>query len=97
MIDTSQKLERQLVHCQAYFEQFDDLTLAAMAYNLTDDAFDELTHTPDQHLPDATAWNLATSIANANMAMRVLVIRMAGSPAEAASAGVHPPFGSTVQ
>ena len=97
MITTSHELERQPVRDQAYFEQFDDLTLVAMAYNLTDDAYDELTHTREQHLPDATAWNLATSIANANMALRVLVIRMAGSPAEAASAGVHPTFGSTLQ
>jgi len=96
MINNSQELERQPVYDQAYFEQFDDLTLAAMAYNLTDDAFDELTH-QGQHLSDASAWNLATSIANANMAMRVLVIRMAGSPAEAASEGVQPPFGSTLQ
>lgn len=97
MISASHELERQPVRDQAYFEQFDDLTLAAMAYNLTDDAFDELTHAQEEHLPDVIAWNLATSIANANMALRVLVIRMAGSPAEAASAGVHPPFGSTLQ
>lgn len=92
-----QKTERQQVHDEAYFRQFDDLTLAAMAFNLTDDAYDELTHTRNRYLPDDTAWNLAASLANANMAARVLVLRMSSSPEEAAGEGVTTTVGVTLQ
>lgn len=95
---TSQiKVERQVHHDEPYFELFDNLTLAAMGFNLTEDAFDELTHAQDQRLDDDTAWNLAASIANANMALRVLVLRLSSGPAEARSAGVLPMAGETLQ
>ncbi len=91
------KTERQAYHVQAYFEQFDNLTLAAMSFNLTDDAFDELTHCQSQHLGDDTAWNLAASLANSNMALRVLVLRLSSGPGEARSAGLYPMAGETLQ
>ncbi|WP_236167087.1 hypothetical protein [Pseudomonas fulva] len=94
---TSLQVERQVFHNQAYFEQFDNLTLAAMAFNLTDDAYDRLTHTRDQHLDDDAAWNVSAGIANANMALRVLVVRLSSSAAEALSAGIYPLPGETLQ
>ncbi|WP_049696632.1 hypothetical protein [Pseudomonas fulva] len=94
---TSLKEERQVFHDQAYFEQFDNLTLAAMAFNLTDDAYDQLSHTRDHHLDDDTAWNLSASIANSNMALRVLVLKLSSSAAEAQSAGIYPLPGETLQ
>lgn len=94
---TSLKEERQVFHNQAYFEQFDNLTLAAMAFNLTDDAYDQLTHPRDHHLDDDTAWNLSASIANSNIALRVLVLRLSSSAAEAQSAGIYPLPGETLQ
>lgn len=90
-------VERQTHHDQPYFEQFDNLTLAAMAFNLTDDAYDELTHTQDLRLDADTAWNLSASIANANMALRVLVLRLSCNPEEARRAGVFPMPGETLQ
>lgn len=90
------KPERQAHHDQSYFEQFDNLTLAAMGFNLTDDAYDELTHTQNLRLNSDTAWNLSASIANANMALRVLVLRLSSSPVEALRAGVRP-AGETLQ
>lgn len=89
--------ERQVHHDQPYFEQFDNLTLAAMGFNLTDDAYDELTHTQDLRLDADTAWNLSASIANANMALRVLVLRLSSGTAEARAAGVSPMPGETLQ
>ncbi|WP_342650896.1 hypothetical protein [Pseudomonas sp. REB1044] len=94
---TSLKAERQVSHDLAYFEQFDNLTLAAMAFNLTDESYDLLTHTQDQRLDDDTAWNLSVSIANSNMALRVLVVRLSSSAAEALSAGIYPLPGETLQ
>ena len=90
------KPERQAHHDQSYFEQFDNLTLAAMGFNLTDDAYDELTHTQDLRLNADTAWNLSASIANANMAIRVLVLRLSSGSEEALRAGVRP-AGETLQ
>lgn len=89
--------ERQVHHDQPYFEQFDNLTLAAMAFNLTDDAYDELTHTQDLRLDADTAWNLVASIANAQLALRVLVLRLSSTPEEAQRAGVYPMAGETLQ
>lgn len=94
---TSLLVERQVFHNQAYFEQFDNLTLAAMAFNLTDESYDLLTHTRDQRLDDDTAWNLSACIANSNMALRVLVVRLSSSAAEALSAGINPLPGETLQ
>lgn len=91
------KTERQVHHDQSYFEQFDNFTLAAMGFNLTDDAYDELTHTQDLRLDADTAWNLSASIANANMALRVLVLRLSSGTAEARAAGVYPMPGETLQ
>ncbi|MCS4310232.1 hypothetical protein M2397_000507 [Pseudomonas sp. BIGb0381] len=91
------KIERQVHHDQPYFEKFDNLTLAAMGFNLTDDACDELTHTQDLRLDADTAWNLSASIANANMALRVLVLRLSSGTAEARAAGVYPLLGETLQ
>ncbi|NMZ09238.1 hypothetical protein HBO37_28275 [Pseudomonas proteolytica] len=91
------KTERQAHHDQPYFEQFDNFTLAAMGFNLTDDAYDELTHTRDLCLDADTAWNLSASIANANMALRVLVLRLSSGTAEARAAGVYPMEGETLQ
>ena len=48
-------VERLVRFEEPYFRQFDDLVLAAMAFNSTDDAYDELTHTRDQHLDDDSA------------------------------------------
>lgn len=90
------KIERQVAHDQKYFEQFDNLTLAAMSFNLTDEAYDELTHSQDLRLEPDTAWNLSASIANANMALRVLVLRLSSGPVEALRAGVRP-VGETLQ
>ncbi|MFC6335511.1 hypothetical protein GIR22_08490 [Pseudomonas sp. CCM 7891] len=90
------KAERQAHHDQAYFEQFDNFTLVAMGFNLTDDAYDELSHAQDLRLDAETAWNLSASIANANMALRVLVLRLGAGPEEAARAGVRP-AGETLQ
>ncbi|MBA1217246.1 MULTISPECIES: hypothetical protein [Pseudomonas] len=91
------KVERQVFHDQVYFEQFDNLTLAAMAFNLTDEGYDLWTHARDQRLDDDTAWNLSASIANSNMALRVLVVRLSSSAAEALSAGIYPLPGETLQ
>ncbi|VVO24327.1 hypothetical protein [Pseudomonas fluorescens] len=70
------KVERLIRFDEFYFHQFDDLVLLAMAFNSTDEAYDELTHTRDQYLDDDAAWNISTSISNANTALRVLVARM---------------------
>ncbi|VVN58390.1 hypothetical protein PS684_03159 [Pseudomonas fluorescens] len=91
------KIERQVAHDQQYFEQFDNLTLAAMGYNLTDEAYDELTHSRNLLLEPDTAWNLSASIANANMALRVLVLRLSSSSGGARAAGVYPMEGETLQ
>lgn len=91
------QVDRQVRHDQSYFEQFNNFTLAAMGFNLTDDAYDELTHVQDQRLDDDTAWNLAASIANANMALRVLVLRLSSGSAEAQAAGVYPMAGEVLQ
>ncbi|MBC2655072.1 hypothetical protein H7A76_06430 [Pseudomonas sp. MSSRFD41] len=91
------KVDRQIHHDQFYFEQFDNFTLAAMSFNLTDDAYDELTHTQDLRLDADTAWDLAASIANANMALRVLVLRLSSESAEARAAGESPMIGETLQ
>lgn len=74
----SVKVERLARFEEPYFHQFSNLVLAAMAFNSTDEAYDELTHTRDQRLDDDTAWNLAAGISNANTALRVLVGRMSG-------------------
>ena len=68
--------ERLVRFEEPYFHQFSNLVLAAMAYNSTDDAYDDLTHTSNLHIPDDIARNIATAISNANTALGVLVARM---------------------
>lgn len=94
------EVERLVRFEEPYFHQFDDLVLAAMAFNSTDEAYDELTHTRDQHLDDDTAWNLSTGISNANTALRVLVLRLSGGSLESMRdivALISNPKGETLQ
>lgn len=89
--------ERAVLLDEAYFQQWDNVTLAAMAFNSTDEAYDVLTHTRNQHLDDNTAWNIATHIANSKAAMRALLLRMAGGSMGAFAELLNRPNGETLQ
>lgn len=74
----SVKADRLVLLEEPYFHQFDDLTLACMAYNGTDEAHDELTSSGHAPLDNDAVWNTAASILNAKTALRVLVLRLSG-------------------
>lgn len=74
----SPKVERLVLLEEPYFNQFDNLTLAAMSYNDTDEAHDQFSGSGDTPLDADATWNVSVSILNANTALRVLVLRLSG-------------------
>ncbi len=74
----SPKVERLVLLEEPYFNQFDNLTLAAMSYNDTDEAHDQFSGSGDTPLDADATWNISASILNANTALRVLVLRLSG-------------------
>ena len=71
-------VERLALLEEPYFHQFDNLTLAAMAYNSTDEAQIEFSESAHGRIDDDTAWNISVGMLNANTALRVLVLRLSG-------------------
>ena len=71
-------VERLALLEEPYFHQFDNLTLAAMAYNSTVEAQIEFSESAHGRIDDDTAWNISVGMLNANTALRVLVLRLSG-------------------
>ena len=72
----SSKVERLVRFEEPYFHQFDNLTLAAMAYNDTDEAQIGFSESAHRRIDDDIAWNISVGMLNANTALRVLVGRL---------------------
>lgn len=85
---------------ERHFLQFDDLSLACMAYNDADEAHDLLSHSNELVVDELTTWNLSVSMVNAQTALRVLVLRMSGGSRESLAEQVNRscrPAGETLQ
>lgn len=96
----SPKVERLVRLEEPYFNQFDNLTLAAMAYNDTDEAQIGFSESARRRIDDDIAWNISVGMINASTALRVLVLRLSGGSLESMRdivALISNPKGETLQ